>query len=217
MYCWLFRWLPRRFRQRVYDSTYSYYIFVLLAFVMSFFLSSYCLIYLPFLTQLVTGKIDRSCSRLLTHRKRQPSIYFAGDRCIADFFDDYLGGLDRAGSLYRRPLLKSLDNMKQPAAILVLQYWYTILVLPVFLRIFRYLQCSYFGNDQYLLVLQILENSGRYWDTSIYQYLYQYYNWYHIAILKMRSFYFYKGSASTKLENVFKNKHAFLPISAILV
>jgi hypothetical protein len=41
------------------------------------------------------------------------------------------------------------------------------LVLPVFLRIFRYLQCSYFGNDQYLLVLQILENSGRYWDTSI--------------------------------------------------
>jgi hypothetical protein len=35
-------------------------------------------------------------------------------------------------------------------------------------RIFRYLQYSYFGNDQYLLVLQILENSGRYWDTSIY-------------------------------------------------
>ena len=49
-----------------------------------------------------------------------------------------------------------------------------ILVLPVFPRIFRYLQYSYFGNDQYLLVLQILENSGRYWDTSIYQYLYQY-------------------------------------------
>jgi hypothetical protein len=79
--------------------------------------------------------------------------------------------------------------MKQPAAILVLQYWYTILiipvfyqylpvspvsailVLPVFPRIFRYLQYSYFGNDQYLLVLQILKNSGRYWDTSIYQYL----------------------------------------------
>ena len=43
----------------------------------------------------------------------------------------------------------------------------TILVLPVFPRIFRCLQYSYFGNDQYLLVLQILENSGRYWDTSI--------------------------------------------------
>jgi hypothetical protein len=80
--------------------------------------------------------------------------------------------------------------MKQPPAILVLQYWYTILVilvfyqylpvsgntgitsifqnlpvsailvLPVYSRIFRYLQYSYFGNDQYLLVLQILENSG---------------------------------------------------------
>jgi hypothetical protein len=49
-----------------------------------------------------------------------------------------------------------------------------ILVLPVFPRIFRYLQYSYFGNDQYLLVLQMLENSGRYWNTSIYQYLYQY-------------------------------------------
>ena len=61
-----------------------------------------------------------------------------------------------------------------------------ILVLPVFSRIFQYLQywynqyflessgiCNY-GNDQYLLVLQILENSGRYWNTSIYQYLYQY-------------------------------------------
>ena len=45
-----------------------------------------------------------------------------------------------------------------------------ILVLPVIPRIFRYLQYSYFANDQYLLVLQILENSGRYWDTSIYQY-----------------------------------------------
>jgi hypothetical protein len=44
-----------------------------------------------------------------------------------------------------------------------------ILILPVIPRIFRYLQYSYFANDQYLLVLQILENSGRYWDTSIYQ------------------------------------------------
>jgi hypothetical protein len=52
-----------------------------------------------------------------------------------------------------------------------------ILVLPVFSRICQYLQYWYyqyfpessgiynthiFGNDQYLLVLQILENSGRY-------------------------------------------------------
>ncbi|CAC5412797.1 unnamed protein product [Mytilus coruscus] len=27
-----------------------------------------------------------------------------GDRCIADFLDDYLGALDGAGSFYRRPL-----------------------------------------------------------------------------------------------------------------
>ena len=29
------------------------------------------------------------------------------------------------------PIDQILDNMKQPAAILVLQYWYTILVIPV--------------------------------------------------------------------------------------
>jgi hypothetical protein len=40
----------------------------------------------------------------------------------------------------------------------------------------------YFGNDQYLLVLQILENSGRYWDTSIYQYLYQYCRYWKILV-----------------------------------
>ena len=57
-----------------------------------------------------------------------------------------------------------------------------ILVLPVFPRIFRYLQYSYFGNDQYLLVLQILENSRRYWDTSIYQYLYQYCRYWKILV-----------------------------------
>ena len=57
-----------------------------------------------------------------------------------------------------------------------------ILVLPVFSRIFQYLQYSYFGNSQYLLVLQILENSGRYWDTSIYQYLYQYYRYWKILV-----------------------------------
>jgi hypothetical protein len=57
-----------------------------------------------------------------------------------------------------------------------------ILVLPVFPRIFRYLQYSYFGNDKYLLVLQILENSGRYWITSIYQYLYQYCRYWAILV-----------------------------------
>jgi hypothetical protein len=45
-----------------------------------------------------------------------------------------------------------------------------------------YLQYSYFGNDQYLLVLQILENSGRYWVTSIYQYLYQYCRYWKILV-----------------------------------
>ena len=39
-----------------------------------------------------------------------------------------------------------------------------------------------FGNDQYLLALQILENSGRYWDTSIYQYLYQYCRYWKILV-----------------------------------
>ena len=48
-----------------------------------------------------------------------------------------------------------------------------------------------FGNDQYLLALQILENSGRYWDTSIYQYLYQYCrNW---KILVKYWYYQYRG------------------------
>ena len=67
----------------------------------------------------------------------------------------------------------------------MLQYFpvSAIPVLPVFPRIFRYLQYSYFGNDQYLLVLQILENSGRYWDTSIYQYLYQYCRYWKILVL----------------------------------
>jgi hypothetical protein len=37
-------------------------------------------------------------------------------------------------------------------------------------------------SDQYLLVLQILENSGRYWDTSIYQYLYQYCRYWKILV-----------------------------------
>jgi hypothetical protein len=80
--------------------------------------------------------------------------------------------------------MKSDDN-SSPAGELKNQYTSTfrnfvanlpVSAILVFPRIFRYLQYSYFGNDQYLLVLQIhvLENSGRYWETSIYQYLYQY-------------------------------------------
>jgi hypothetical protein len=57
------------------------------------------------------------------------------------------------------------------------------LKLPVFPRILRYLQYSYFGNDQYFLVLQILDNSGRYWNTSIYQYLYQYCRYWKILVI----------------------------------
>jgi hypothetical protein len=37
-------------------------------------------------------------------------------------------------------------------------------------------------NDKYLLVLQILENSGRYWETIIYQYLYQYLQYWKILV-----------------------------------
>jgi hypothetical protein len=46
-----------------------------------------------------------------------------------------------------------LDNMKQPAAILVLQYWYTILVVPVF--------------SQNLPVSAILEDTGHCQNMSI--------------------------------------------------
>jgi hypothetical protein len=54
----------------------------------------------------------------------------------------------------------------------------------------------YFGNDQYLLVLQILENSGRYWDASIYQYLYQYCRYWKILVK-----YWYYQYCSTILED----------------
>ena len=98
---------------------------------------------------------------------------------------------------------KKMDNMKQPVAILVLpvfsrifqylQYWYnkhfpesSIIcntgITSISHNLPVYLQYSYFGNDQYLLVLQILENSGRYWDTSIYQYLYQYCRYWKILV-----------------------------------
>ena len=71
-----------------------------------------------------------------------------------------------------------MDNMKQPAAILVLQYWYTIMVIPVF---YQYLPVSAMLEDTghcqnmsivdtgrfweilVIPVLQILEDSGKYW------------------------------------------------------
>jgi hypothetical protein len=46
----------------------------------------------------------------------------------------------------------------------------------------RDMVCRSNRNDHYLLVLQILENSGRYWDTSIYQYMYQYCRYWKILV-----------------------------------
>ena len=77
---------------------------------------------------------------------------------------------------------KDWDNMKQPAAILVIQYWYTILAIPVF---YQYLPVSAILEDTghcqimsivdigrfweilVIPVLQILKDSGKYW---LYQY-----------------------------------------------
>ena len=53
------------------------------------------------------------------------------------------------------------DNMKQPAAILVLQYWYTILVIPVF---YQYLPVS-------VILVQILVNTSIPVSSRIFQYL----------------------------------------------
>ena len=57
--------------------------------------------------------------------------------------------------------VKYLDNMKQPAAILVLQYWYTILVIPVF---YQYLPVS-------AILVQILVNTSIPVSSRIVQYL----------------------------------------------
>ena len=51
--------------------------------------------------------------------------------------------------------------MKQPAAILVLQYWYTILVIPVF---YQYLPVS-------AILVQILVNTSYPVSSRIFQYL----------------------------------------------
>jgi hypothetical protein len=54
-----------------------------------------------------------------------------------------------------------LDNMKQPAAILVLWYWYTILVIPVF---YQYLPVS-------AILVQILVDNSIPISSRIFQYL----------------------------------------------
>jgi hypothetical protein len=90
--------------------------------------------------------------------------------------------------------MKGKDNMKQPAMILVLPVLYTILVLPVFLPVSAILEdighCRYWKileNTGYtsiadtgrfwkilvIPVLQILEDSRKYW-------LYQYYRYWKI-------------------------------------
>ena len=103
-----------------------------------------------------------------------------------------------------------------------LQYWYyqyntgitsIILVLPVFPRIFRYLQYSYFGNDQYLLVLQIRENSGRYWNTSIYQYLYQYCRYWKILVKYW--YYQYCVPVSRPAASYYPKSHIFSKVDFI--
>jgi hypothetical protein len=60
------------------------------------------------------------------------------------------------------------DNMKQPAAILVLQYWYTILVVPVFsqnLPVSAILVQILVNTS--IPVSAILEDNGRFWEILV--------------------------------------------------
>ena len=62
--------------------------------------------------------------------------------------------------------------MKQPAAILVLQYWYTILVIPVF---YQYLPVSailvqILVNTSIPVSSRIFCNTRRYWSLPKYEY-----------------------------------------------
>jgi hypothetical protein len=61
-----------------------------------------------------------------------------------------------------------------------MKYW--CFFIKFFQKLIGQIIIIFVGNDQYLLVLQILENSGRYWDTSIYQYMYQYCRYWKILI-----------------------------------
>ena len=63
--------------------------------------------------------------------------------------------------ILKKSTIENLDNMKQPAAILVLQYWYTILVIPVF---YQYLPVS-------AILVQILVNTSIPVSSRIFQYL----------------------------------------------
>ena len=72
-------------------------------------------------------------------------------------------------------LYQQMDNMKQPAAILVLQYWYTILVIPVSSSICNTGITSIFQYLQYWYYQYFPESSGVYNThilamTSIFQY-----------------------------------------------
>ena len=60
-----------------------------------------------------------------------------------------------------------MDNMKQPAAILVLQYWYTIMVIPVF---YQYLPVSAILVNTSIPVSSSICNARRYWSLPKYEY-----------------------------------------------
>ena len=57
--------------------------------------------------------------------------------------------------------------MKQPAAILVLQYWYTILVIPVFYQYLPVLQLVQILVNTSIPVSTILEDTGHCQNVSI--------------------------------------------------
>jgi hypothetical protein len=67
------------------------------------------------------------------------------------------------------------------------RFW-KILVIPVLQiledsgKYWLYQYCRYWKIPVSSSILQILENSGRYCDTSIYQYLYQYYRYWKILV-----------------------------------
>ena len=77
-------------------------------------------------------------------------------------------------SLFIFMFIEKTDNMKQPGAILVLQYWYTILVIPVF---YQYLPVSAILVQilvklvsQYLPEFSSICNTRRYWSLPKYEY-----------------------------------------------
>ena len=77
------------------------------------------------------------------------------------FHSDFLFIFTTDGAYAAGCFISHTDNMKQPAAILVLQYWYTILVIPVF---YQYLPVS-------AILVQILVNTSIPVSSRIFQYL----------------------------------------------